>query len=391
LKKQEEKAITMDKHEKHAKLARPQPGEFHRNELSILGTTCSNIRKLANNLTQELYAKYAIAYVDADHKAPEEAADSVLSSGASLEFTDKISSRNLNYKASFNTFQNKSLFNNHDLVLVNGNHFKAQSQIVVIDPVKPLDKKLDKLTNIQLILLAKGVDALPPYIVEHLPLGTAAPILKLNDTLSIATFVDKCLSQRMPQLNGLVLAGGKSQRMQTDKGSIEYFGKSQRLHVHELLSTLCKETYVSYADVQAVKTEEQLPVITDKFLGLGPFGGILSAFQHNPDAAWLTVACDLPYLSAETLQYLAAHRNPSKMATCFIDSDQKFPEPLITIWEPRAYPVMLQFLSQGYSCPRKVLINSEVELLQAPIVEDFQNVNHPEERDVAMANLHKTS
>lgn len=391
MKKQEEKAITMDKHEKHAKLARQQFGEFHKNELAILGTTCSNIRKLANSLIQELYAKYSIAYVDADHKAPEEAGDSVLASGASLEFTDKITSRNLNYKATFNNFQNKSLFNNKDLVLVNGNHFKAQSQIVIIDPVKPLEKKLDKLTNIQLILLADGVDALPTYIIKHLPPGAAAPILKLNDILSIAGFVDKYLAQRMPQLNGLVLAGGQSQRMQTDKGSIEYFGKSQRLHVHELLNTVCKETYVSYADIQAVKAEEQLPVITDKFLGLGPFGGILSAFQHNPNAAWLTVACDLPYLSVETLQYLTAHRNPSKVATCFLDSDQEFPEPLITIWEPRAYSVMLQFLSQGYSCPRKVLINSDVEVLQAPVVEDLQNVNHPEERDAAMANLHKTS
>jgi molybdopterin-guanine dinucleotide biosynthesis protein A len=391
LKKQEGKAIIMDKHEKHAKLARPQAGEFHRNELAILGTTCSNIRKLANSLTQELYAKYAIAYVDADHKAPEGAEDSVLASGASLEFTDKITSRNLNYKATFNTFQNKSFFYNQDLVLVNGNHFNAQSQIVIIDPAKPLEKKLDKLTNIQLILLADGVDVLPPYIIKHLPPGAAAPILKLNDTLSIAGFIDKYLAQRMPLLNGLVLAGGQSQRMQTDKGSIEYFGKSQRLHVHELLSTVCTETYVSYADTQSVKPEEQLPVITDKFLGLGPFGGILSALQHNPDAAWLTVACDLPYLSAETLQFLAAHRNPSKLATCFIDSDQKFPEPLITIWEPRAYSVMLQFLSQGYSCPRKVLINSEVELLHAPVAEDFQNVNHPEERDAAMADLHKTS
>ena len=381
----------MDKHQKHAKLARPQSGEYHRNELAVLGTTCSNIRKLTNNLIQELYAKYDIAYVDADHKVPEQDVDSVLNSGASLEFTDKITSRNINYKATFNTFQNKSIFNEQDLVLVNGNHFNAQTQIVVIDPAKPLNNKLEKLTNIQLILLADGVDALPPYIVAHLPPGSAAPILKLSDTLSIANFVDQYLKKRIPELKGLVLAGGQSQRMQTDKGSIEYAGKSQRLHVHELLSSFCTETYVSYADIQAVKTEEHLPVITDKFIGLGPFGGILSAFQHNPDIAWLTVACDLPYLSKQTLAYLAEHRNPSKLATCFMDSENRFPEPLITIWEPRAYPVMLQFLSQGYSCPRKVLINSEVELLQAPVADDLQNANYPEERDAALANLRKSS
>ena len=59
---------SMDKHDKHAKLTRPALGEFNRNELTILGTTCSNIRSLANQLIQELYAKYQIAFVDADHK-----------------------------------------------------------------------------------------------------------------------------------------------------------------------------------------------------------------------------------------------------------------------------------------------------------------------------------
>lgn len=380
-----------DKHQKHAKLARPDAGEFNRNELAILGTTCSNIRILANKLVQELYAKYRIAYVDADHKATATDDDSTLTYGATLEFTDKITYRNLNFKQSFNAFQNRALFNEQDLMLVNGNHFTAQSQIVIIDPVKPLDKKLEKLTNIQLILLAEGVESIPDYLTQHLPVGSAAPILKLNDTLAIANFIDKYLSQRQPQLNGLVLAGGQSQRMQTDKGSLEYFGKSQRLHVHELLSKHCAEVYVSYANAQAVNEQEQLPVVIDTFMGLGPFGGILSAFQSNPNAAWFTVACDLPYLSPETLAYLAEHRNPSKIATCFMDSENKFPEPLITIWEPRAYSVMLQFLSQGYSCPRKVLINSDVELLQAPTIEDLQNVNYPEQRQEAMTRLRKTS
>jgi molybdopterin-guanine dinucleotide biosynthesis protein A len=381
----------MGKHEKHAKLIRPALGEFNRNELAILGTTCSNIRSLANRLIQELYAKYQIAFVDADHKAPQTEDDSVLNSGAALEFTDKITYRSFNYKQEFNSFQNLNLFNQQDLVLVNGNHFKAQSQIIVIDSVKPLEKKMEKLTNIQLILLTEGIDTIPDYITQHLPAGSAVPILKLNDTLAIANFIDKYLTQRQPQLNGLVLAGGKSTRMQTDKGSLQYFGKSQRLHVYELLTPHCREVYVSYADAQAVNQQEQLPVALDTFTGLGPFGGILSAFQSNPNVAWFTLACDLPYLSPQTLAYLAEHRNPSKIATCFMDSDNQFPEPLITIWEPRAYPVMLHFLSQGYSCPRKVLINTDVKLLQAPNVAELQNVNYPGQKEEAMAQLHKTS
>jgi molybdopterin-guanine dinucleotide biosynthesis protein A len=389
LKKPEVKVTSLQNYHKHPKLARPNVGEYHRNELSILGTPCGSVRNLANRIIQELYAKYQIAFADADHKAPSADEHSVLNHGASLEFTDKIAYRNFAYKQTFNAFQNRSLFNNADAVLVNGNHFMANAQIIVIDSAKPLAKKLDKLTNVQLILLADGVSEIPDYISQHLPAGSAVPILKLEDTLAIVQFIDKYLAQRQPILNGLVLAGGKSRRMQTDKGSLEYFGKSQRLHVHEMLSSFCQETFVSYAHEQDVHQDEQLPVVLDRFAGLGPFGGILSALLHNPNAAWLTVACDLPYLTAETLAYLVKNRNTSKLATCFIDSDNRFPEPLVTIWEPRAYSVMLQFLSQGYACPRKVLINTDIELLKAPATLDFENINFPEQRDEAISNLQK--
>ena len=70
-----------------------------------------------------------------------------------------------------------------------------------------------------------------------------------------------------------------------------------------------------------------------------------------------------------------ANRDPGKLATCFYNPDTDFPEPLITIWEPRAYPVMLQFLAQGYSCPRKVLINSDVKLIKEIDKNAFFNVN----------------
>jgi molybdopterin-guanine dinucleotide biosynthesis protein A len=52
---------------------------------------------------------------------------------------------------------------------------------------------------------------------------------------------------------------------------------------------------------------------------------------------------------------------------------------LITIWEPKSYPVLLSFLAQGCSCPRKVLINSDVNLLSAPDPQELTNVNTPEE------------
>jgi molybdopterin-guanine dinucleotide biosynthesis protein A len=374
-------------HQKHATIARPALGEFHRNELAILGMPCVNIQQLARQIISRLAPQCQIAYVDADHKVEPLSADSMLAQGTAVEFTDHITSRKLVYQQQFNSFEQKALFNNQDLVIVNGNHFKAKYQIAVIDKRKPLTKKLDKLTDVQMVLLANGMTALPDELLAHNNQLAQVPVLSIHQTEEIAAFIRQWLCNRMPKLNGLVLAGGKSTRMQTDKGSLTYSGKSQRLHTYELLNAHCVDTYVSYANDQSVNQQEGLPYITDKYLGLGPMGGILSAFQQQPNAAWLTVACDLPYLSAETINYLIQHRNPSKLATAFLDPAEKFPEPLITIWEPRAYPVLLKFLSMGYSCPRKVLINSDIELLRAPNLKDLQNVNHPHERDEAMQQI----
>jgi molybdopterin-guanine dinucleotide biosynthesis protein A len=115
--------------------------------------------------------------------------------------------------------------------------------------------------------------------------------------------------------------------------------------------------------------------------------GFYQHFVRFPNSAWLTVACDLPYLSQSSIEYLVSNRDRRKLATCFHNPATEFPEPLITIWEPRAYPVMLEFLSMGYSCPRKVLINSDIHQLELKDVREIKNVNTPEERDAAIRHL----
>ncbi|QNF35820.1 NTP transferase domain-containing protein [Adhaeribacter swui] len=175
--------------------------------------------------------------------------------------------------------------------------------------------------------------------------------------------------------------------MQSDKGLLRYHDRDQRTHVYQMLSSICSNTFVSCNASQAAELEGKLPYLEDRFLNLGPKGGILTALQHDPNAAWLAVACDLPFLSKETLDYLVQHRDPTKMATAFYDSDGKFPEPLLTIWEPRSFSSLLQFLSLGYSCPRKALINSDVKLLTIPDAEELRNVNDPQAYKEALTDL----
>ncbi len=361
-------------HQKHAKLPRTSAGEWARNELSILGAPCAVIQQLAVAINARLSAKWNIAFADADHHS-----DDVADMPATVYYRDKIHSRQLTLSKDLNTFERRTIFNDQDLVLVNGNHFNAQAQIIIIDEAKPLEKKLDRLTNVALILASLPESIIPEYLKQHLPHEAQIPMLSMHDTDSIADFIDQYLTQRIPLLNGLVLAGGQSTRMRKDKGLLQYHQQTnQRTHVYNMLQPLCAEVILSCNAEQAREADGRVRILQDCFLGLGPMGGILSAMQSAPDRAWLCVACDLPYLDIPTLEYLISKRNPAKYATAFKNESQGFPEPMITIWEPRSYPLLLQFLSMGYSCPRKLLINSAIELVALPDQSRLENVNEPE-------------
>ena len=180
-------------------------------------------------------------------------------------------------------------------------------------------------------------------------------------------------------LNGLVLAGGKSLGMKKDKGLINWHGREQRYHLTGLLQPLCREVFISCRSEQ----EKEIPwiyrIIHDKYEDLGPYGAILSAFHHNPKAAWLVIACDLPLVDAGTLQYLVTHRDPSMIATTFQSPHDGLPEPLVTIWEPKAFPALLQHLDGNHCCPRKVLLNQQISILQAPDPAALTNASTPED------------
>jgi len=376
----------MKKHQKHAKIARPAYGQFSRNEWAIIGTPCGVIKQLSFDICQALSDEFRLGYVDADHHGADAEPDghpqSAMAFGATAEYTDKISFHRLDFSGQPDSFQYRRLFNQEDAVIVNGNHFKAKQQIVVVDPRKEasLQKKLDRLTDVQLILLSDGVEEPFDFLKTSLPHFDQIPQLKIQETSAIIHFLRTSLKAAIPPLSGLVLAGGKSQRMGRDKGLIEYHGRPQREYLFDLLQPHCTSTYYSCRPGQEADFAG-LPHLTDSFAGLGPYGAILSAFRQHPDHAWLVVAVDLPLLDNAALQQLTEGRNPSQLATAFHNPETAFPDPLITIWEPRAYPVLLDFLAQGYSCPRKVLINSSIEELQAENPAILTNVNSPEEME----------
>jgi molybdopterin-guanine dinucleotide biosynthesis protein A len=383
--------VTSKEHSKHTALARPALGNYGRNEWAIVGAPCVFIKSLADSVISALSSVYKCAYADTSHNDEVILAPGRLANGAILEYTDQINHQEFNYNIASTPFRLRQQFADADLVLVNGNHQQAKAQVVIIYENKraSLEKRLSQLTNVELFLLGDNVDDVFDFIKEAVPNRQNIPLYRLDETDKIIAFFEAKMQQAKPVLNGLVLAGGKSVRMGYDKGSVNWFGKEQRYHVADMLKPFCKEVFISCRADQKQQIDINYNVLEDTFTGLGPFGAILSAFREQPDKAWLVVACDLPLLETETFKSLVSQRNTSSIATAFNSPNNEFPEPLITIWEPKSYSILLQFLAQGYSCPRKVLINSDVNLLQAADPEALTNVNTPEDLEKVKRTLHQ--
>jgi molybdopterin-guanine dinucleotide biosynthesis protein A len=194
-----------------------------------------------------------------------------------------------------------------------------------------------------------------------------------------------------PRIHGLVLAGGRSSRMRRDKAAIEFrAGENQLDAAMRLLEGRVARAYVSVRADQQDSARARYPRIVDRGDIEGPIAGISAAFASYPDAAWLVLACDLPFLDAPTLDKLLLARDPNFDATAFRSSHDGLPEPLCAIYEPRARDALNAQISAGRNCPRKFLINAHTLLLEQPNPRALDNVNTVEEYERAMTAFNET-
>ena len=191
------------------------------------------------------------------------------------------------------------------------------------------------------------------------------------------------------KLYGLVLSGGKSTRMGTDKGLITYHGMPQREYLYQLLDRVCDRTFISLRKEQESEVPFGFATIADEDKFKGPYNGLLSAHSKHPDVAWLVLACDLPLIDLLALQQLIAARDPNAAATAFAQKEDPLPEPLCAIWEAKALEESVQYLSNGNgTCPRKFLINNDNVKLVFPENENvLLNANSEEEYKAALLKL----
>jgi molybdopterin-guanine dinucleotide biosynthesis protein A len=331
----------------------------YQTSFGIYGTTCEEVKHWVTYFQE--CALIPTAYLDAAHKESEVFSSLTKASGM---FQLQVPGEGI------------SPWTFH---WVNGNHFPAQRQIVVHngDKLESLAKRKEQLTDVALVIAEEGI---PEHLEEWGVVGTHTVCLHPNDKAGIAAWVGQVTAP--PPLAALILTGGKSERMGTDKALIQYHGQPQWQYLLEQCESMGLPAFLSVKD-EAQMELRNFPTskcIVDQWINMGPIGGILSAAKQHPQYSWMVMACDMPHWGMASMEYLLAHRNPKKMATAFWNNAKQWAEPLATIWERDASPWLSMWLMQS-QCARKALGRLPIQEILPPEENWLSNINLPQERE----------
>ncbi len=191
----------------------------------------------------------------------------------------------------------------------------------------------------------------------------------------------------MADVTGVILAGGRSSRMGTDKATLLLDGVTMLQRSVDRLTPAVEELVLVAAPgrpLPEVTTDHPLRVVEDPVEGEGPLVGIAAGLEACRAPAAVVVAVDMPFVEASLLRALVArleapHRWVLPLA-------ERRPQPLCSAFATSALSVIHEHLEAGDRAPMAVAADLDAYRMQSdewtaydPEGRSFLNVNTPEE------------
>jgi len=193
------------------------------------------------------------------------------------------------------------------------------------------------------------------------------------------------------EVTGIILAGGKSSRMGTDKGLLQLCGKPLIGYTIKVLSELCSTIIISTSS--GAYESFGFKTVADEIPAIGPMGGIYSALKQSRTEKNLVLSCDLPFVSKELLSFILKNSEGYEVAVPW-QGNQHY-EPLCGFYNLSVLEQMTAFIQkENYKLPdlfeeigiNKLTINNKLNFYTQNL---FLNVNS--KHDLATAeNLMKS-
>jgi molybdopterin-guanine dinucleotide biosynthesis protein A len=184
-------------------------------------------------------------------------------------------------------------------------------------------------------------------------------------------------------MTGIVLMGGKSKRMGSDKAFLSWHGQTLYSLAAEKLRKYCTSIYLSINDHQEPYHHFEYSCIKDAFENEGPMGGIITCHRILHDSLFI-LACDMPFVSDEEMVFLMDHHASKSGCTMFYNENRGHFEPLLSIWDVHSLEMLDVYFSSGGRSLQQFLIKNDIEKLPVSEVNPFRNINNEDDWTLAL-------
>ena len=187
------------------------------------------------------------------------------------------------------------------------------------------------------------------------------------------------------EVTGIILAGGKSSRMGTEKGLQELCGKPLIHYAIDVLQSVGSTIIISSSS--DVYQEFGFQVVADEFPGIGPMGGIYSALKQSRTELNLVLSCDLPFVPTELLTFILSQAPGFEVAVPWQGAQHY--EPLCGFYRLSVLNSIHSFIQRGnYKLPdlfEEIRLNRLVINKELPFFLDHLFLNVNSKHDLAAA------
>ncbi|HLJ32823.1 MAG TPA: molybdenum cofactor guanylyltransferase [Ktedonobacteraceae bacterium] len=197
-------------------------------------------------------------------------------------------------------------------------------------------------------------------------------------------------AEQFVQTACIILAGGHSRRMGTDKALLPLTHASSSTflaHLVTALSSLCDELLlVARDEEQATRYKvaaSTIRIVTDKVPDSGPLMGISSGLSAIQAAKALVVAVDMPFAQPALVAWLLARASTTAITVPVVND---IPQVLFAVYPRSILPQIETNIAQGRRDPRSLLTSAPVQYIDEaqlrgvdPQLRSFININTPEE------------
>lgn len=177
-------------------------------------------------------------------------------------------------------------------------------------------------------------------------------------------------------VSGMILTGGKSSRMRSDKALLSIEGSTFVGRIAGAMRMVLD--VVSIVSDRSCRHEDLgYPVVHDVYEQCGPLGGIHAALKASPTPFVFLTACDTPFVTPALISRVLEEGDPFGISIC---SDGATVQPLIGIYPVEVLGRIESALDSGMRSVMEFLRDEQCRILEFPEWQsEMQNINTPGE------------